>query len=285
MKKYNCESCNFHTDHKPNYLRHLRTSKHNKSSKSHQLVTPKSPISHQLYNNIYLENFKPFTCHYCNKGFNFKQGMYRHIKYTCRKNKDEDFKELARLLNEKEKQMKDKDKKLDNLLKQISKLTNKLQIQNINNGLIQNNNNNVVNIQLLNHNDTDYSHLTPSDYITCLNDCNKCVKTLIEKVHFNDDKPENMNIYISSIKGRHVLVYKDNVWQIQDRKRQIDDLYDNNEVVLESWYDEYKEKYPNIIESFQRYLKNRDEDVVLNNIKEEILLMLYNKRNMVAIEG
>ena len=132
MKKYNCESCNFHTDHKPNYLRHLRTSKHNKSSKSHQLVTPKSPISHQLYNNMYLENFKPFTCHYCNKGFNFKQGMYRHIKYTCRKNKDEDFKELARLLNEKEKQMKDKDKKLDNLLKQISKLTNKLQIQNIN---------------------------------------------------------------------------------------------------------------------------------------------------------
>ena len=60
MKKYNCESCNFHTDHKPNYLRHLRTSKHNKSSKSHQLVTPKSPISHQLYNNMYLENFKPF---------------------------------------------------------------------------------------------------------------------------------------------------------------------------------------------------------------------------------
>ena len=90
--------------------------------------------------------------------------------------------------------MKDKDKKLDNLLKQISKLTNKLQIQNINNGLIQNNNN-VVNIQLLNHTDTDYSHLTPIDYITCLNDCNKCVKTLIEKVHFNDDKPENMNIY------------------------------------------------------------------------------------------
>jgi hypothetical protein len=212
--------------------------------------------------------------------------MYKHIKYVCKKNKDEDFKELARLMNEKDKQMKEKDFRMDKMQKQIDKLTQKLQIQNINHGTINNhNNNNVLNIQLLNHNDTDYSHLTPIDYITCLNDCNKCVKTLIEKVHFNDEKPENMNIYISSIKGRHVLVYKDNVWQIQDRKRQIDDLYDNNEVVLESWYDEYKEKYPNIIESFQRYLKNRDEDVVLNNIKEEILLMLYNKRNMVAIEG
>ena len=35
--------------------------------------------------------------------------MYKHIKYVCKKNKDEDFKELARLMNEKDKQMKEKD--------------------------------------------------------------------------------------------------------------------------------------------------------------------------------
>uniref|UniRef100_A0A6C0KWX9 Uncharacterized protein n=1 Tax=viral metagenome TaxID=1070528 RepID=A0A6C0KWX9_9ZZZZ len=38
------------------------------------------------------------------------------------------------------------------------------------------------------------------------------------------------------------------------------------------------------MKSFQRYLQNRDENEVLNNIKEEILVMLYNKRKMVAIE-
>ena len=81
------------------------------------------------------------------------------------------------------------------------------------------------------------------------------------------------------------MIYKDNTWQIQDKKRQIDDLYDNNEMVLENWYDEYKEKYPNIIQSFQRYLQNRDENIVLNKIKEELLLMLYNKRKMIPIEG
>ena len=80
------------------------------------------------------------------------------------------------------------------------------------------------------------------------------------------------------------MIYKDNTWQIQDKKKQIEHLYDNNEGVLENWYDEYREKYPNIIKSFQRYLKNRDEDVVLNKIKEEILLMLYNKRKMIPIE-
>ena len=291
MKKYNCLSCGFHSNLKGDYLRHLQTKKHKKSPQSHHLVTPKSPFSHHLVTPkspfLHEKTSQQFTCKYCNKVFKYKQGMYRHIKYTCKKNKDEDFQELARLLNEKEKQMTVKETKMNTMenelikmQKQIDKLTNKLQIHNLNQGVI-NNTNNVVNIQLLNHPDTDYSHLTHTDYITCIHDCNHCIKSLIEKVHFNKNKPENMNIYLSNIKGKYVMIYKDNTWQISDKKRQIDDLYDNNEMLLENWYDEYKEKYPNIILSFKRYLKNRDEDVVLNRIKDEILLMLYNKRKMI----
>ena len=126
--------------------------------------------------------------------------------------------------------------------------------------------------------------LTPKDYINCIKDCNHCVKTLIEKVHFNTDKPENMNIYLSNIKGKYVMIYKDNEWQIKDKKTQVDDLYEYNEFVLEHWYDEYAEKYPDIMESFKRYLTNRDANILLNEIKEEILVMLYNKRKMIAIE-
>ncbi len=295
-RKYNCLSCDFHTDLKGDFSRHLKTTKHMKSSQSHQkvtiespishhLVTPKSPISHE-------KEPHQFACKYCDKVFKFKQGMYRHIKYTCKKNNDEDFQELARLMNAQAKQLTAKNtemntmqKEMVQMQKQISKLTNKLQIQNINNGKVHNGNNNTVNIQLLNHSDTDYSHLTSNDYIHCIKNCNKCVKTLIEKVHFNTEKPENMNIYLSNIKGKYIMIYKDNTWQIQDRKRQLDALYDNNEIVLETWYDEYKEKYPNIIQSFQRYLHNRDGDIVLNRIKEEILIMLYNKRKMIPMEG
>ena len=172
---------------------------------------------------------------------------------------------------------------MQKMQKQIDKLTNKLQIQNINKGTV-NNTNNTINIQLLNHSDTDYSHLTPKDYLTCIKNCNYCVKSLIEKVHFNPEKPENMNIFLSNIKGNYVMVYKDNEWQIRNKQRQIDDLYDSNEFVLETWYDEYKDKYPHIINSFQRYLKNKDEDVVLNRVKDEILMMLYNKRKMIPSE-
>ena len=40
-----------------------------------------------------------FKCKYCSKVFKYKQGMYRHIKYTCKNNEEESFTELTRLMN------------------------------------------------------------------------------------------------------------------------------------------------------------------------------------------
>ena len=285
MSKYYCECCQYDAKVKGNYLKHLKTKKHKKSSQSQPRVNLESTSSQPFYGNNEKQNIiSPYQCKYCNKYFKFKQSMYKHIKYSCKLNEDEDFKELARLLNE---QLQESNKKMENMRqsmqKQIDKLKSKLKIQTVitnhntnHNNFIQNN---MFNIKLLNHEDTDYSHLTHNDYITCINNCNLCVKTLIEKVHFNMDKPENMNIFISNIKGNYIMIYKEDTWQIEKRKERIDDLYDQNEMVLETWYDEYKEKYPHIINSFQRYLQNRDEnDTVLNSVKDDILLLLYNKR-------
>ena len=63
-----------------------------------------------------------------------------------------------------------------------------------------------------------------------------------------------------------------------NRKEQIDDLYECNEIILEEWYQNYKDKDNEMIKSFERYLKCKEQDEMLNNVKEEILLMLYNNR-------
>lgn len=286
MPNYTCICCNYSTHIKTHFAKHLATKKHIGSTSSQPRVNQKSTLNEQISlktNSIInlREDITPFQCKYCNKYFKFKQSMYKHIKYVCKKNDDEDFQELVRLLNE---QLQEKDNQIeklkDNMQKKINKLTSKLKIQNINNGTIHNTIN--MNIKLLNLVDTDYSHLTPKDYVMCIQDCNHCVKTLIEKTHFNIKKPENMNIFISSIKGNYMMVYKDNEWQIKNRKTQLDDLYEYNEMVLETWYDDYKEKYPHIINSFQRYLHNKDENDTLNKVKDEILLMLYNKRKLIT---
>ena len=220
-----------------------------------------------------------YICQYCCKQFTNLKNLNKHIKYYCKLNKDESFQELAYLLNEKNKIIEKNEEKIEDLEKLIKLLTTKLQIKTINfsNNIINN-----VNFNLLNYNKTNYEHLTDIDYIKCIESCNHCVKTLIEKVHFNKNKPENMNIYISSIKGKFVMVYRDNKWQVKNRKEQIDDLYECNELMLENWYDEYHEKYPHIIQSFKKYLQNKDDDdELITKVKDEILIMLYNKRDLI----
>ena len=285
MENYYCECCQYQAKQKSNYERHLGTKKHlKKSTKSQQLVNKKSTISQPKVNLFYgNENNKNFFCKYCDKRFTTKQAMYKHIKYTCKKNNDEDMKELVRLLNEQNEQNKLKDKEIETMKKQIDKLSNKLQFQQINNNMNSNNNNivNFNNIQLLNYNETDYSHISNKTYHKCVKHCFHSVKSLIKEVHFNNKKPENKNIYISNIKNKYIMVYKNNKWQLVNRKEQLDDLYSYNEVMLEEWYDEYKDKYPDMIKSFTKYLNNRDNDMVINKVKEDIILMMYNNRNMI----
>lgn len=270
MPEFHCVYCNYKTKRSPDYYRHLGTSKHLDQVCKSKVLNEELPLH---------------FCQYCHKGFKYSQGLSKHIKYSCTKSKDEDLQELVRLLNLKQKKeldnMKGEIQSQENLFqKQISKLSKKLKI-NVHN--IENMNNHTFNkhIHLLNYDNTCYKFLSEFDYVRCIKDCNYCVKSLIEKVHFNDEHPENMNIYISSIKSNYIMVFKNHQWNVVDRKKHINDMYEDNEVQLESWFYEYKDKYPNIIESFKRYLNNREENEVIHRVKKDILMMLYNERNKV----
>jgi hypothetical protein len=278
---YNCNCCGYSTLLYANYKRHLNSKKHKKSTQSQQLVNIESTQSQQLVNTY---SSKKDKCKYCDKLFTTKQAMYRHIKYSCKKNDDEDLKELVRLLNvqlsEQKKENQTIIKQNNSLQKQINQLSKKLQMNKI--VTHTNSHNNTYNIQLLNFQKTDYSHLKDKDYIHCINDVNHCVKTMVWKVHFDPNKPENHNIYISSIKSKYVMMYQNNNWDLVDRKRSIDDLYEYTQLALEEWYDEYKDKYPDIIKSFERYINNINDDKdILKDVKELIVQLLYNKRHVV----
>ena len=200
MGSYYCNCCDYDAKVKSSYTKHMNTTKHKKKLAEFsqnladisniKLDEDSKPCSGSCIDvKCKISKPKTFECKYCDKVFKHQSSLSKHIKYSCKHNKDEDLKELARLLNE---TIKDKDKELRKMQKQIDKLTNKLQIQNINNNITQYNltnvNNAVNNVYLLNYNNTDYSHLTERDYISCINDCNHCIKTLIEKVHFNSEK-------------------------------------------------------------------------------------------------
>lgn len=255
MVSYVCKKCDFYTTLKTNYTVHLET-------KKHLTLIEEKPIN---------------ACKYCEKTFVHSQSMYRHIKNNCKKNKDNDLKELVRLMNLKteqtDKQLEIQKKQIESQNKQIEKLMGKLEINSSFNTTINN-------ITLLSYKDTDVSHLTDVDYIGCIKKVNFCIKGMIEKIHFNPEKPENMNIYIPNLKNKYLMMYDGKNWNITN-KRELQNVCDDKETLIEDWINKEQHKYPELKEKFMRYINNKDDDDTLNMIKDDIKLMLYNNKIMI----
>ena len=218
-------------------------------------------------------------CEYCKKKLSSYKNLRRHLKTCKEKQKDdtvrESMEELVMLLNEK---LEKKDKQIEELVKKAGLVNMTNSHNNITNN-IQNN------IKLLNYKETDTSHLTENDYVRCLEHYNFCVPHIIRKIHFNPKKPENHNIYISNLKNSYVMIYMNNKWKVKNRDETISRLIDDKQILLEKKINEWVEsgiQYPRIMAKFSRYLEKREENDVINAIKEDIKLMLYNNRNMIV---
>ena len=308
--EFRCKSCDYLTTNQSNYRKHLRTDKHKRKenlqpviqSVTQPILSDKSESTFEIQKSTTkLAKISPklaevspklaevspkvLECKYCLQQFKHKSSLSKHIKYTCMKNKDEDLKELVRLLNlqletEREerkkvqKQVENQAKQVENQAKQIEKLMDKLAIH----GSF---NNNTIHVNLLAYRDSDMSHLTPEDYRNCYKKVNHCVKHLIEKVHFNPLKPENMNIYISNMKDKYLMVYDGTNWNLANKMEELDRLYEEKEMILEDWLESNPD--PILKEKFVKYLNNKEKDECLNHIKEEIKLLLYNKGNQLIM--
>jgi hypothetical protein len=302
--EFKCESCQYTTTNNSNYRKHLFTDKHNKLCSvkkpikesdiftrativdteekitEEQKVSPSKSKSKSKVSPEVVPEVSPIQypeCKYCGKQYKHKQSVIKHIKYSCTQNKDEDIKELVRLMNiqlqNKEKELKHRDKQIESLAKQIEKLSSKLEIHGSFNTI-----NNFNQITLLAYKDSDISHLTTEDYRSCYKKVNHCVKTLIEKVHFNPAKPENMNIRISNLKDKYFMKYDGNNWNTELKESALDDLYDDKEILLEEWLNSNPD--PILKEKFNRYLENKEKDECINRLKEDIKIMIYNKRTL-----
>ena len=302
MVKYECYRCGYTNENKSNIIRHINRKN---TCKVNLLEIKLDDCKKDILNGISYKEYcekimsskskkmssichqnvtkKENICNFCEKLLSSRQALWRHLKTCKEKQKDdtvrESMTELARLLNEKDKQIEKKEKEHQ---KQIELLIEKAGLATTNN--ITNNNNIQNNFKLLNYKETDTSHLTENDYVKCLEHYNFCVPHLIRKIHFNPKKPENHNIYISNLKNSYVMIYMNNKWKVKNRDETISRMIDDKQIILEKKIQEWVEsgvQYPKVMAKFSRYIEKREENDVINAIKEDIKLILYNNRNMI----
>ena len=88
-----CICCNYETDYQVNFNKHLKSKKHISNLKLAEISQKLAIATPKLATHI--------ECKYCGQKYKHKSSLSKHIKYSCTKNKDEDLKELVRLMNQK----------------------------------------------------------------------------------------------------------------------------------------------------------------------------------------
>ena len=104
------------------------------------------------------------------------------------------------------------------------KINKKTIINNSNNNSNNNIQQNIHNeIKILAYGKEDLSYITNENYSLILNKGFKSIPHFIEYIHFNKDKPENQNIYISNMRDTHLLIFDGEKWQLKEK----DDVLQN----------------------------------------------------------
>ena len=314
MVNYKCPRCGYEINIKTKYMNHLRRKKlcnpviSNNNLENEYLkygieekiksdiLTPKKPKMTHLIPKMtpndpeMTPNNPKNQCKYCNKFYSKKCHLTRHLKTCKEKLKDDEDKEnllnLVEMLNSQlDEQRKQLNKQLEEQREQIKEQNEQIKELIKKAGVNIGTQNNIQNnIQILAYGNSDISHLTDKDYVNCLKHSNFCIPHLIKEIHFNPKKPENHNIYISNLKNNYVMIYNGHKWMLNDREESIQNLIDDKESIIEQKLEEWIEngnKYPAIMKKFNKYLEKKENDKVINKVKSEIKLMLFNNRDIV----
>lgn len=224
---HTCDRCGYDSEHKQNLLRHLRN-----KTPCEPLVSDRSTQS--ILEELTKKNYNDVTydCEHCQKKFNNRSSMYRHVK-NCKHKIDI----IEKLTTEMEALKKE--------LQEVKKNTSSVNTQNIENQTTTN-----YSFHINNYGNETLDHL-PNDFLTsCF--MFKNILSLMENIHFDPDCPQNKNIKLQSLKHKLVKVYQDDKWIAKPADHVLDELVNKGQTIL------------------RRHYRNNREEVEEEMSKEEI---------------
>jgi len=250
---------------------------------------------------------KQIMCNYCKQIFGRQSSLTRHLNERCKIKKEdtskkeeiyqlllkqmkeiednnrkqnEENKKQIRRLEENQKQLMEENKQLK---KEIANKNSAINSNNINSNNTNNQQNIIkhLNINLVAHGKEDLSFINEERLKTIFYKGFKSIENLTEIVHFDKNRPENHNIYISNIKDTYVMKYDGDDWKLMNRENCLQDMYEDKSDYLVEKFEELQPKLnEQTIKRFGNFLNKRDDDKIIEQTKKEIKLILYNNRKI-----
>ena len=257
MVLYSCEGCNFYTNLKSNYKRHLKTNKHLDNIENNVISMVKSQKEPQKSQKEPQKSQKEptFLCDFCESKFLTYANKRRHEIHRCKEN--------TSIMTNKIKTLEKEKKKLE---KQIVKMMDKV-------GTINNTTNNIIVVNNYGKENTDY--LTVEKIKKLLNRPYDSIQELIKMLHFNTEHPENHNVKITNKKEPYALVWNDPIWELRKKKSVVKDIVDKGYMMIETTHDTIDE--PNT--KYIKFQDNFEDDTtnIKDKIEEETEIVIINE--------
>ena len=260
-------------------------------------------VNNNVNKNVYnLENVNNFVnnvnnktgCKYCNKSFSTRQSKSRHENYFCKNINSEENNEIHIIKNQMEELKKahnNEINELKNMLqkalkihpKTLQKINNQLNATNMNNGTI----NNITNTQIFqigNENLNDV--LTQKQKLKILNRQAMSLNEIVDMVHVSNNYNQFKNVYVTNLQSSFCYKYDDNTktFIAVNKNELLDELVDARMYDINTFYEELQHLMsPEKADQLKKFIERMDngDDNLKGIKKEEIKLILYNKRNKV----
>ena len=212
---YTCFKCGIYkTNRKTDLQRHLNRKRScvkmtQKRFKIEPYRTPNerklNPIEPQKRNLNPTELQKrKYECCHCFKTFSTNSHMHRHMKHHCKE-------------NDKNKKIRDLEKRLVDMEDRITKITTTNHIQNYN-----------TTVHIHTHGREDISHLGPCIRHLLTFIPSKAITEFIGEKYFDAEHPENHTVKITNKKDKWIQVHNNGIWELRLRKNVIRNMIDNS---------------------------------------------------------
>lgn len=205
---------------------------------------------------------KVHKCRYCCKTFTHKNNVYRHEKTHSGKTPTASSSTVTTTNSSSTNVISGNNNTQDN----SSTTDNSITIQQ-------------CPIIIVSHGKENLSEIIDNNWLRGRGFINETIIKAIKDIHFNPEKPENMNVYISNLKDEVCRVFSDlNIWVRADINDTVDNAYDRVTEHIESILDELDQPNTQFHERWNRFM---EKDRAIEVAKEDIKMTLYNLKDLV----